>query len=321
MLAKTPLLSVVIPTFARPQFLERAIRSALDSAPEGDVEIIVVPNGKDNAWNTVAKQFVECPEVSWNSITEANACLARNYGMSLARGKYLRFLDDDDYLLDSARQQLMVMDGSRADVCQGGIDWVDSFGKILRRQSANDVGDFICAVLAPDFFTLLHSFIWLREKRDIFPWDQSLRIGDDLAFALAPALQGRLEMVVCDFSVGAWVHHQGSRISTGDSDLKVAQNLSTVLLNAFRILEKNEMLSAARRRVIAMRLWQLAHGQFPDAPLYWTQVIYKILNIDPDSRPDDPRFQHLPLRWLHPLLVEWIFFPHRRIRRRLEKII
>lgn len=317
---KNPLLSVVIPTFARPQFLKRSIRSALRSAPEGDVEIIVVPNGGGDEWKAVAKQFVDCPQVSWWPREEPNACLARNYGMSLAKGKYLRFLDDDDYLLEGAYQQLLIMDGSHADVCQGGIDWIDSLGAVMRSQSANDAGDFICAVLEPDFFTLLHSFIWLRSKREVYPWDQSLKIGDDLAFALAPALQESLNMIVCDFPVGAWVHHQGSRISTGESDLKVAQSLASVLLHALHRLDENNMLTSARKKAIADRLWQLAHSQFPRAPLQWTQTIFNILAIDPASRPNDAMFQHLPLRLIHPLMAEWLLFPHRRIRRWAEKI-
>ena len=55
--SKTPLLSVVIPTHARPEFLPRAIDSALQAGPEGGVEVIVVPNGGDQAWRAVAEAY------------------------------------------------------------------------------------------------------------------------------------------------------------------------------------------------------------------------------------------------------------------------
>ena len=105
----TPIISVVIPTFRRPALLNYAISSALTAAPDGDVEVIAVPNGPDDSWKSVAQTFADDGRVKWYELAIGNACGARNYGLTKAQGKYVRFLDDDDYLYPAAAEQLMII--------------------------------------------------------------------------------------------------------------------------------------------------------------------------------------------------------------------
>src|SRR5690606_1617249 len=92
---RPPLLSVIIPTHARPQFLPRAIDSALDAAPGGSVEVIVVPNGQDSSWVQIARGFRHDARVRWLPISQSGVSSARNHGLQSANGIYARFLDDD----------------------------------------------------------------------------------------------------------------------------------------------------------------------------------------------------------------------------------
>ena len=51
-----PLVSIVIPTCGRPQFLVEAIASALDDL--GDrVEVVVVPNGPGEEWREALRPY------------------------------------------------------------------------------------------------------------------------------------------------------------------------------------------------------------------------------------------------------------------------
>src|SRR3546814_303443 len=127
---KKPLLSVIIPTYKRPQYLPRAINSAVQAAPDGDVEVIVVPNGPDDSWKNVSKKYQSEPRVQWHSIATEHANVARNYGKQLARGKYIRFLDDDDYLLPAATKQLGIAVNTKAEITSGSVDLVtDEIGR------------------------------------------------------------------------------------------------------------------------------------------------------------------------------------------------
>jgi glycosyltransferase involved in cell wall biosynthesis len=92
------LVSVVIPTFDRPALVPQAIASAL-AQTHREIEVIVVLNG---ATPEVAEQVKRCgaqPRVRVVETERANLAAARNYGISLARGEWIAFHDDDDIWL------------------------------------------------------------------------------------------------------------------------------------------------------------------------------------------------------------------------------
>ncbi|MGH7504970.1 MAG: glycosyltransferase family 2 protein, partial [Longimicrobiales bacterium] len=90
-----PLVSVVIPTYRRPELVQRAVRSALGQTVS-DVEVIVVVDGRDA--ETVAR-LGELDDARLRVIVPdrhlGNAD-ARNTGVNGARAHWVAFLDDDD---------------------------------------------------------------------------------------------------------------------------------------------------------------------------------------------------------------------------------
>jgi glycosyltransferase involved in cell wall biosynthesis len=91
-----PLVSVVIPTFNRAHDLERALRSVLAQS-FADWEIIVVDNhstdGTVDLVNRIADRRIRLELIHNNGIIAAS----RNLGISKANGKYVSFLDSDDW--------------------------------------------------------------------------------------------------------------------------------------------------------------------------------------------------------------------------------
>jgi len=98
------LVSVIIPTFSRPDYIVRAIESVLHQT-YNPVEIIVVD---DNGLGTVYQQETErllSPYITSSRIRyiahdiNKNAQYARNTGIINSKGKYITILDDDDEML------------------------------------------------------------------------------------------------------------------------------------------------------------------------------------------------------------------------------
>ncbi|MFA5840234.1 MAG: glycosyltransferase [Candidatus Margulisiibacteriota bacterium] len=93
------LISVIIPVYNRPQFLQEAIESILKQTFK-DIEVIVVddgstkelrtPNPEPRTKNDKLKSFFR---------PHKGVSAARNYGVSQASGKYIAFLDSDDLWL------------------------------------------------------------------------------------------------------------------------------------------------------------------------------------------------------------------------------
>lgn len=95
--AETPLVSVVLPTYDRPERLRRAVES-VNEQTYGNVELIVV----DDHSSTPAEQVLA--DYSFEGLRvrhirhaeNEGANTARNNGIEAARGEFIAFLDDDD---------------------------------------------------------------------------------------------------------------------------------------------------------------------------------------------------------------------------------
>lgn len=87
-----PLVSVIVPTYNRPRFLERALKSISEQSCQ-DFEVIVVNDGGENM-EKIVSQFPRTRYLAH----ERNRGLpaARNTAIRAARGRYIAYLDDDD---------------------------------------------------------------------------------------------------------------------------------------------------------------------------------------------------------------------------------
>jgi glycosyltransferase involved in cell wall biosynthesis len=85
--------SVVIPVFNGARFVGEAIQSVLGQTLR-DLEIIVVDDGSTDNTADVVRQFPV--PVSYYRQENSGAGVARNLGISVARGEWIAFLDADD---------------------------------------------------------------------------------------------------------------------------------------------------------------------------------------------------------------------------------
>ncbi len=86
-------ISVIIPTFNRADFLDRALTSILGQSLQPD-EIIVIDDGStDNTQGLVKGDY---PQVKYIYQENKGVSAARNLGLSKAQSKWLAFLDSDD---------------------------------------------------------------------------------------------------------------------------------------------------------------------------------------------------------------------------------
>lgn len=102
------LLSVVIPIYNVERTLARCVESVLGQHVEG-MELILVDDGSTDRSALVANRYQNWPHVTL--IHKANGGLsdARNEGLYYAKGRYVTFVDSDDYLLPDTYAPLMAM--------------------------------------------------------------------------------------------------------------------------------------------------------------------------------------------------------------------
>jgi glycosyltransferase involved in cell wall biosynthesis len=89
--------SVIIPTFRRPELLKETVRSAL-SQERVEVEVFVVDDSPEGSAEKAVAELND-PRVTYRknpSPTGGKPGVVRNLGWPLATGKFCHFLDDDD---------------------------------------------------------------------------------------------------------------------------------------------------------------------------------------------------------------------------------
>lgn len=114
-----PLVSIVVPTYSRPVFLERALKS-IYAQTYPNWELLVVD---DNDPGSEARRETESLLAEHSRVTylkhkqNKGGSAARNTGIQAARGEFVAFLDDDDeWLPEKLSKQMAVFAKSDKDV-------------------------------------------------------------------------------------------------------------------------------------------------------------------------------------------------------------
>lgn len=90
-------ISVIIPVYNVEKYLKRCLDSVINQAYK-NLEIILVDDGSTDNSLKILKQYSQ-KDARVKILTQKNkgAAIARNFGLSIATGKYVIFLDSDDY--------------------------------------------------------------------------------------------------------------------------------------------------------------------------------------------------------------------------------
>lgn len=110
-------LSFVLPIYKVEQYLPQCVDSILSQAT-GDCEIILVDDGSPDGCGAICDRYAQSSDIV-SVIHKENGGLssARNAGLAQATGKYVLFVDSDDYIEeDSVEKLLRWIDSADADV-------------------------------------------------------------------------------------------------------------------------------------------------------------------------------------------------------------
>lgn len=165
-------ISIIIPTYGKPLYLEKAIKSVLRQK-NIDLELIVVD---DNNPETEARQNTEelvrkyCdadPRVVFlKHDHNKNGAAARNTGFAIAKGKYISLLDsDDEYMPNRLQKCVEAMEGATTDVA--GVYTGCEFrrgGKVYHIEKTVPSGNFLKETLACTFKFCTGSNIFMRKS-------------------------------------------------------------------------------------------------------------------------------------------------------------
>jgi glycosyltransferase involved in cell wall biosynthesis len=222
------LVSVIVPTFNRPQFLPEAIGSVLNQTFT-DWELIIADDGSEERTRAYLRSLSHLPRVTitWLPHTGRPAAV-RNAALHKAKGEYVAFLDSDD-TWDIRKLELQLAklrDGNRCQWSYTAFTRVNQHGDPLpeesRRRWVPCEGDIFDRILSGEVSIRTPSVLVARQLLiDSGAFDESMRSGEDYDLWLRLALRSPIALV--DESL-VRIRYHGENLSADWSSAYVGQD-------------------------------------------------------------------------------------------------
>ena len=104
------MISVIVPVYKVEEYLDRCVQSLLAQSYDGEYEIILVDDGSPDNCGQLCDEYAQQHDII-RSVHKSNGGLssARNYGVEHAKGKWVTFVDSDDYVSETYLYDLMYL--------------------------------------------------------------------------------------------------------------------------------------------------------------------------------------------------------------------
>ncbi|WP_203186207.1 glycosyltransferase family 2 protein [Streptomyces pratensis] len=204
MSSTAPDVTVIIGAYQAMPYLIRCLESVeAQTLPAGRMEIVAIDDGSTDGTGEYLEEFAARTAIDMRVVRQENSggpSGPRNRGIGLARGRYVFFLDADDYFGEEALE-LMVAMGDRA-----GTDVV--LGKIVGVNRGAAKSMWKQTVERADLYTSNIKFTLSAQKlfrRDLLvrlgmTFDEGLKTGEDALFTMEAYLRGDGVSVVADYT-------------------------------------------------------------------------------------------------------------------------
>jgi hypothetical protein len=163
-----PLVSVIITAHDREKYIAQAIESVLSQIYQ-QVELIVVDDGSTDGTGAIIASYGSRLVCLHNPIA-CGVSAARNRGIAAAGGKYIAFLDDDDFYLPERleKQVALLASHPEARAVYSAVQYVDETGKADVYVEQGLDGNLITSLLVLKFSIYVSSL--LAEKSCFEEW-------------------------------------------------------------------------------------------------------------------------------------------------------
>jgi len=282
-------ITIIIPAYNRIWALPRAIGSCKSNSGLS-IQIIVVDDGStDGTWEMLLKtEGIEIyRQQNWGKPWAINMAFLH------AKGKYIKFLDSDDWLVPgSIEQQYELAESENADIVVAGYNVFDG-EKYIRTQEWVACDDFIAQNLGECDSSHYSAFLFRKDFIKDIPHRTSFASAnfasrDDRCFILEAALK-EPKIAILKEPALCHAHHEKGRLQFPKGIGAACTNYQHLLIykNILKQLQETGRLTQRRIKAATNILWPLCHS-IARSYLEEGEEVYKwVFELNPDFEPRD----------------------------------
>ena len=135
---KNYFITVVVPIYNAEQYIERAVKSLLNQTTN-EIEIILVDDGSKDNSGKICDKYGKLENVKVIHKENGGLCTARNIGLANASGKYVSFVDSDDFMDTDAYEKIInILKHNEADILDFGWRYISETGEKTENLNGNE---------------------------------------------------------------------------------------------------------------------------------------------------------------------------------------
>lgn len=263
-------ISIIVPIYNVEKWIERCIKGLVNQ-DYSNLEILLVNDGSTDNSAEICKKYAKL----YNNVfllNKKNGGLsdARNFGITHSSGRYLAFVDSDDYVAKnyiSSMYQALIDQGATMAMC--GFSKVDEKGKILETVATHSLfngknisGRDVLTVL-PQKDGILGVVAWNKlYRREIFHkiLFKNGKLHED-EFIVAPLLYNINKIAIVDKNLYFYVQRKGSIMSLSANDKSII-NASEAFEERLQFYKQRSDIPLYYLTIEQYRLWILSQMKY-----------------------------------------------------------
>lgn len=263
------MLSIIVPVYNVEAYLSKCLGS-LAKQVGFNIEIIIVDDGSTDSSLQVCQLFaLKVSNVRVYAKANEGQGVARNYGIDLARGKYLIFVDSDDSIESTLVSDLLpIIEREEADFLNYGLDFITATNtslKTIKTFGAKyyfGAEIFQRALLDNDILSIPWNKIYRRSlliENDIrFP---AIRVNEDIYFSRTVAFFSKKTVFVEKVYYHALVRAGSTSRKMHVGIFRATQELFEFERNTFQLVD-SKLISVFSAHVVKLLSYLLIQAAF-----------------------------------------------------------
>ena len=181
------LVSVIVPIYNREKYLSRCIDSILNQTYK-NIEIILINDGSTDRTKEICDEYKrKDSRIRVYHIENHGVSYARNLGIKNSNGKYIQFVDSDDYI-DEKMIEILVNNIGEYDMVICGFNLHSSYVRKKQPKSQElynkiDILNNFSQLLKLGLFSSVVNKLFCKDKI-IYLFDENMNHAEDLMFCI-----------------------------------------------------------------------------------------------------------------------------------------